>query len=60
MKIRTQETSYRCQLVEAGKEFIERHDELLSRALRGQAGETLDVRKQNTEDEIQRREREEK
>ena len=46
--------SYRRQLVETGKEFIERHDQLLSCALRGQAGETLDVCKQNTEDEIKR------
>lgn len=45
---------YRCQLVETGKEFIECHDQLLSCALRGQAGETLDVCKQDTEDESKR------
>ncbi len=46
---------YRCQLIETGKEFIERHDQLLSSALRGQAGETLDVCKQDTEDENKRK-----
>lgn len=45
---------YWCQLVETGKEFIERHDQLLSCALGGQAGKTLDVRKQDTKDEIER------
>lgn len=45
---------YRCQLVETGKEFIECHDQLLSCALGGQAGETLDVCKQDTEDERKR------
>ena len=40
---------YRRQLVKTGEEFVECHDELLSGALRGQAGETLDVCEQNTE-----------
>lgn len=39
---------YRCQLVKTGKEFIERHDKLLSCALWCQTGETLNVCKQNT------------
>lgn len=47
----THEDPHRRQLVEAGEEFVEGHDQLLSRALRGQAGETLDVCKQNAEDE---------
>jgi len=46
---------YRRQLVEAGEEFIEGHDQLLGRALGGQAGETLDVGKQDTEDAIEKR-----
>ena len=46
--------TYRCQLVKAGKEFIECHDQLLSGALRGQAGETLDVCKQDTVGERER------
>ena len=40
-------TSYRCQLVKAGEEFIESHHQLLRCALRRQAGETLDVCKQD-------------
>lgn len=40
---------YRGQLVEAGEEFIECHDQFLRRALGGQAGKTLDVGKENTE-----------
>lgn len=37
--------SYRCQLVKAGKKFIEGHHQLLRRALGRQARETLDVGK---------------
>lgn len=35
------------QLVKTGKQLVQRHDQLLSRALRRQAGEALDVGKQN-------------
>ena len=45
---------YRRQLVEAGKEFIECHDQLLCCALRGQAGKTFDVCKENTVEEFKR------
>lgn len=38
---------YRCQLVEAGKELIEGHDQLLRRALGRQTGEALDICKQD-------------
>lgn len=38
---------YRCQLVEACKELVEGHDQLLGRALGRQAGETLDVGEQD-------------
>lgn len=51
-------TTHRCQLVETGKEFIECHDQFLSRALGGEAGETLDVCKQNTEGNMKEVERE--
>lgn len=40
-------SSYRCQLVEAGKEFVEGHHQLLSGALGRQHGEALDVGKQD-------------
>lgn len=36
-------STHRSQLVKAGKELVERHHQLLGRALRGQAGEALDV-----------------
>lgn len=39
--------SYRCQLVEACKELVEGHDQLLRRALGRQAGEALDVGEQD-------------
>lgn len=39
--------SHRGQLVEAGEQLVQRHDQLLGRALRGQAGETLNVCKQD-------------
>lgn len=38
---------YRCQLVEAGEELIEGHDQLLRRALGRQTGEALDICKQD-------------
>lgn len=38
--------AHRSQLVKAGKQLIQRHDQLLGRALRCQAGEALNVRKQ--------------
>lgn len=38
--------SHRGQLVEAGKQLVQGHDQLLGRALRCQAGEALDVGKQ--------------
>lgn len=39
--------THRSQLVEAGEELVEGHDQLLGRALRRQAGEALDVSKQD-------------
>ena len=39
--------THRRQLVEAGEEFVERHHQLLRRALGGQAGEALDVSEQD-------------
>lgn len=38
--------AHRGQLIEASKELVQRHDQLLGCALRGQAGETLDISKQ--------------
>lgn len=38
--------AHRSQLVKAGKQLVQRHDQLLGRALRCQAGEALNVRKQ--------------
>lgn len=38
--------AHRGQLIKAGKELVQRHDQLLGRALRGQAGETFDISKQ--------------
>lgn len=38
--------AHRGQLVKAGKQLIQRHDQLLGCALRCKAGETLDVCKQ--------------
>ena len=39
--------THRSQLVEAGEELVEGHDQLLGSALGCQAGETLDVSKQD-------------
>lgn len=39
-------SSHRGQLVKASEQLIQRHDQLLGRALRCQAGEALDVCKQ--------------
>lgn len=39
--------THRSQLVEAGEELVEGHDQLLGRALGRQAGEALDVSKQD-------------
>lgn len=39
--------THRSQLVKAGKELIEGHDQFLGSALGGQAGESLDVSKQD-------------
>lgn len=39
-------SAHRGQLVKAGEQFIQRHDQLLGRALRSQAGEAFNVRKQ--------------
>ena len=49
--------SYRRQLVEAGKELVEGHDQLLGGALGRQTGEALDVRKQNANGGTERRRR---
>ncbi len=39
-------SAHRSKLVEAGKQLVQRHDQLLGRALRRQAGEALNVCKQ--------------
>lgn len=39
-------SAHRGQLVKAGEELVQRHDQLLGRALGCQAGEALDVCKQ--------------
>lgn len=41
--------AHRGQLIEAGEELVQCHDQLLGRALGGQAGEAFDVSKQNAE-----------
>lgn len=41
---------HRSQLVEPGKELIQGHDQFLGSALGGQAGEALDVGKQDAVD----------
>lgn len=38
--------AHRGQLIKASEELVQRHDQLLGRALRGQAGETFDISKQ--------------
>lgn len=43
----TMASPYRCQLVEAGEEFVEGHHQLLRGALGRQAGEALDVGEQD-------------
>ena len=40
------QVSHRGQLVKAGKQLVKRHDQLLGRALRRQAGEAFNVGKQ--------------
>ena len=56
--------AHRGQLVEAGKQLVQCHDQLLRRALRRQAGEALDVCKQYAAGEVMvevaREDREEK
>lgn len=44
--------AHRSQLVKAGKQLVQRHDQLLGRALRCQAGEALNVRKQYAAGEV--------
>lgn len=39
-------SAHRGQLVKASEQLVQRHDQLLRRALRRQAGEALDVREQ--------------
>lgn len=46
-EVKVSQESHRGQLIEASEQFIQRHDQLLSRALGCQAGESLDVCKQN-------------
>lgn len=45
-------SSHRGQFVKASKQFIQRHDQLLGRTLRCQAGEALNVCKQYTAGEV--------
>lgn len=44
--------AHRSQLVKAGEQLVQRHDQLLGRALRRQAGEALDVCKQYAAREV--------
>lgn len=45
-------SAHRGQLVKAGEQLVQRHDQLLGCALRCQAGEALNVCKQYAEEEV--------